>query len=70
MDKDSGLVHTVKATAANVHDVAETSKLLTGEEEAVYGDSGYLGAGKREDAVVRNKSGHRIKYKSTVVLHR
>lgn len=63
MDKDSGLVHTVKATAANVHDVSETSKLLTGEEEAVYGDSGYLGAGKREDAVVRNKSGHRIKYK-------
>ena len=63
VDKDSGLVHTVKATAANVHDVSETSKLLTGEEEAVYGDSGYLGAGKREDAVVRNKSGHRIKYK-------
>ena len=42
---------------------SETSKLLTGEEEAVYGDSGYLGAGKREDAVVRNKSGHKIKYK-------
>ena len=63
VDKDSGLVHTVKATAANVHDVSETSKLLTGEEEAVYGDSGYLGAGKREDAVVRNKSGHKIKYK-------
>ena len=35
VDKDSGLVHTVKATAANVHDVSETSKLLTGEEEAV-----------------------------------
>ncbi|EKC79131.1 transposase, IS4 family protein, partial [human gut metagenome] len=64
VDKDSGLVHTVKATAANVHDVSETSKLLTGEEEAVYGDSGYLGAGKREDAVVRNKSGHKIKYKN------
>ena len=63
MDKDSGLVHTVKATAANVHDVAEVPKLLTGEEEAVYGDSGYLGAGKREDAVVRNKSGRKIKYK-------
>ena len=43
MDKDSGLVHTVKATPANVHDVSEASKLLTGEEEVVYGDSGYLG---------------------------
>ena len=63
MDKDSGLVHTVEATAANVHDVAEVPKLLTGEEEAVYGDSGYLGADKREDAVVRNKSGRKIKYK-------
>ncbi len=63
VDKDSGLVHTVEATAANVHDVTEVPKLLTGEEEAVYGDSGYLGAGKREDAVVRNKSGRKIKYK-------
>ena len=63
VDKDSGLVHTVEATAANVHDVAEVPKLLTGEEEAVYGDSGYLGAGKREDAVVRNKAGRKIKYK-------
>ena len=41
VDKDSGLVHTVEATAANVHDVAEVPKLLTGEEEAVYGDSGW-----------------------------
>ena len=63
VDKDSGVVHTVKATAANVHDVSETSKLLTGEEAVVYGDSGYLGAGKREDAIVRNKSGHKIRYK-------
>ena len=63
VDKDSGLVHTAKATPANVHDVSEASKLLTGEEEVVYGDSGYLGAGKREDAIVRNKSGHKIKYK-------
>ena len=63
VDKDSGLVHTVEATPANVHDVAEVPKLLTGEEETVYGDSGYLGAGKREDAVVRNKAGRKIKYK-------
>ena len=63
VDKDSGLVHTVEATPANVHDVSQTSSLLTGEEEVVYGDSGYLGAGKREDAIVRNKSGRKIKYK-------
>ena len=70
VDKDSGLVHTVKATPANVHDVSEASKLLTGEEEVVYGDSGYLGAGKREDAIVRNKSGHKIKYKINILADR
>ena len=63
VDKDSGLVHTVEATSANVHDVIETSKLLTGEEKVVYGDSGYLGAGKRDDAIIRNKTGRKIKYK-------
>lgn len=57
VDRDSGLVHTVEATPANVHDVTETSKLLTKDEEEVYGDSGYLGAGKREDAIVENKFG-------------
>jgi len=63
VDKDTGLVHTVKATAANVHDVTVISELLTGEEETVYGDSGYLGAGKRKDAVLRNKRGKKIQYK-------
>ena len=63
VDKDSGLVHTVEVTSANVHDVTMTSQLLTGEETVVYGDSGYLGAGKREDAVIRNQSGKHIRYK-------
>lgn len=39
------------------------SELLTGEEEVVYGDSGYLGAEKREEAIVKNRSGKIIKYK-------
>lgn len=63
VDKDSGLVHTVEATAANVHDVAEISKLLTGDEDEDYGDSGYLGADKRDDAIIRNKAGRKIKYR-------
>ena len=63
VDKDSGLVHTIEVTSANVHDVTMTSQLLTGEEAVVYGDSGYLGADKREDAVTKNKSGKRIRYK-------
>ena len=63
VDRDSGLVHTVEATAANVHDATETSRLLTGDEDEVYGDSGYLGAEKRGDAIIRNKAGRKIKYR-------
>ena len=63
VDKDSGLVHTVKVTSANAHDVTMVSQLLTGEETVVYGDSGYLGAAKREDAIVKNHTGKKIQYK-------
>lgn len=62
VDRDSGLVHTVRATAANVSDVSETANLLHGEEETCHADAGYLGAEKRDDAVVRNKAGRKIKY--------
>lgn len=63
VDKDSGLVHTVRVTGANVHDVTMISELLTGEEKEIYGDSGYIGADKRGDAVIRNSKGRRINYK-------
>ena len=64
VDKDSGIVHDVKVTGANVHDVTVMPDLLTGEEEEVYGDSGHLGAEKREDAIRKNKQGKKIKYKT------
>ena len=63
VDKDSGIVHTIKVTAANQHDVSIASELLTGEESVVYGDSGYLGAEKRKDAVKKSRHGERIRYK-------
>ena len=63
VDKESGLVHTVKVTVANEHDVTVTSELLTGEEEEVYGDSGYLGAEKRPEALKKNKAGKSVHYK-------
>ena len=62
VDRDSGLAHTVKATAANVSDVSETANLLHGEEETCHGDAGYIGAEKRNEAVIWNKAGKRIKY--------
>lgn len=63
VDKDTGLVHTIKATSASKHDVTVTSQLLHGEEKEVYGDSGYIGAETRSEAIIRNKSGKKIKYK-------
>ncbi|MGH8399081.1 MAG: IS5 family transposase [Gammaproteobacteria bacterium] len=47
VDAESGLVHTVTATAANVADVAEVGKLLHGKERMVFADAGYTGADKR-----------------------
>ena len=49
VDADSGLVHTVTATAANAHDITQASQLLHGEETDVFADSGYRGVDKREE---------------------
>lgn len=40
-DTDSGLVHTVIATSANVADVNVLGELLHGQEESLHGDSAY-----------------------------
>jgi IS5 family transposase len=50
VDADSGLVHTVIGTAANVHDVTQGNALLHGEESVVFADAGYQGVNKRDDA--------------------
>ena len=49
-DAESGLVHTVRSTAANVNDVVEANSLLHGDESDAFGDAGYQGAHKRPDA--------------------
>lgn len=49
VDADSGLVHTVRGTSANVSDVLEANSLLHGKEVDGYGDAGYQGADKRPD---------------------
>ena len=54
VDAQSGLVHTVTGTAANVADIAQTHELLHGEEKAGYADAGYLGVEKREEITTRS----------------
>lgn len=49
VDAGSGYVHTITGTAANGHDIDETSKLIREDDEVVYGDPEYNGADKREE---------------------
>jgi transposase, IS5 family len=48
-DEQSGLVHTVVSTAANVSDISQTANLMHGKEQVVGADAGYVGAQKREE---------------------
>ena len=50
VDAESGLVHSVVGTAANVNDVTQAGALLHGQETAAFGDAGYRGVDKREEA--------------------
>lgn len=50
VDAESGLVHTVIGTAANVNDVTQAAALLHGEEKVVFADAGYQGVAEREEA--------------------
>ena len=50
VDSESGLVHTVRGTAAHVSDVTEGNSLLHGQEAEAYGDAGYQGIENRPDA--------------------
>ena len=49
MDSESGLIHSVETTAANVHDLTTAHELLHGEETVVYADAGYQGIEKRPE---------------------
>ena len=49
VDKDSGLIHSVVTTAANVHDLTPAAELLHGDETVVYCDAGYQGIAKRPE---------------------
>jgi len=49
VDAESGLVHSVVGTAANVADVTQVDQLLHGEETYVSGDAGYTGVEKRPE---------------------
>ena len=49
VDKDTGLIHSMETTTANVHALTSAAKLLHGEETVVYADAGYQGIEKRPE---------------------
>jgi IS5 family transposase len=50
VDAQSGIVHSMVATAANVSDVTQAGALLHGQETDAFGDAGYQGVDKRDEA--------------------
>ena len=53
VDADSGIVHSVQATTAKVHDSRVWDELLHGDETSVWADKGYVSA-EREAAFTKN----------------
>ena len=49
VDAQTGVVHSVSTTGANVNDVTEAHRLLHGGESQVWGDAGYQGVQKRAE---------------------
>lgn len=50
VDAGSGYVHTFTGTAANIHDIDETAKLIREDDGVVYGDYGYNRGDKRDES--------------------
>ena len=57
VDAETGLVHGVRATPANTHDLREAGALLHGGEEEVWADAGYRGIEKWVDREAARCSG-------------
>ncbi len=62
VDAGSGYVHSLETTAANVHDITVTSRLIREDDAVVYGDAGYLGIEKREE-IASNEHLSSIEYR-------
>jgi IS5 family transposase len=56
VDVASGLVHTVKGTAANEADISQMAAVLHGQESDIFADAGYTGADKRPEHEDRDVS--------------
>jgi IS5 family transposase len=58
VDAESGLVHSLSTTSANVADINQTHALLHGGEQDVHADAGYIGVDKRAELAQRPVTWH------------
>ena len=58
VDETIGVIHSMKTTSANVHDITQTKHLLHGDEVRCSGDAGYRGVGEREEFAGRALDWH------------
>jgi len=49
VDAGTGYIHSVTATAANIHDITEAHKLIRDDDDVFYGDSAYIGIMFRDE---------------------
>ncbi|WP_363320920.1 transposase, partial [Mahella sp.] len=67
VDAGTGYIHSITATAANVHDVTEAANLIRPDDEVVYGDAGYFGNDERPEIIEdehKSKIDYRINQRS------
>jgi hypothetical protein len=65
VDKDSGLIHSVVVTAANVYDLTQAADLLHGDEQVVYADAGYQGIANRPEMAGKAAEFRHLQYRPT-----
>ncbi len=49
VDDKLGMIHSIKTTATNTHDIGPADQLLHRKEQRVFGDAGYLVIKKRTE---------------------
>lgn len=64
-DARRGYVHTITGTAANTHDIEETTKLIHEDDKVIYDDSRYSGVSRREE-IRQDERLRNVKFRTNV----
>lgn len=62
IDEGMGDIYSIEATAANIHNITESSKPIRSDDEVIYRDAGYLGIEKHSQ-IVEDEHKSKIDYR-------